>query len=68
MRFGADRDVIPGYKGWAGDPDSVTIHIDSSFSDAEKDSVRTAISRWNEAGCIPKLKEVSFETKNHNLH
>ena len=64
VRFGADRDVIPGYKGWAGDPDSVTIHIDSTFTEAEKDSVRTAISRWNEAGSIPKLKEVTSPPAN----
>ena len=59
MRLGSDRDVIPGYKGWAGDPDTITIHIDdSSYSDAEKDSIRTAISRWNDAGSVPKIKEV----------
>lgn len=59
IKFGSDRDVIPGYQGWTGDPDTLTVHIDTSFSAEEKDSIRTAISRWNEAGSVPKMKESS---------
>ncbi len=63
-----DRDVIPGYSGWAGDPDTITVNIDdSSFTDAEKDSIRVAINRWNEAGCLPVLKEVDDPPANINI-
>ena len=60
----SDRDVISGYQGWAGDPDSITIYIDSTFTAAEKDSLRIAINRWNAAFCVPKLKEVSSKPAN----
>ncbi len=58
------RDVIPGYKGWEGNPDSLTVFIDSSFSAAEKDSVRVGMQRWNAAGGVPKFKEVSSKPAN----
>ncbi|MBE0663280.1 MAG: T9SS type A sorting domain-containing protein [Bacteroidales bacterium] len=58
------RDVIPGYVGWAGNPDTLTVHIDSTFTEAEKDSVRVGIQRWNAAGCVPALKEVSSPPAN----
>jgi hypothetical protein len=57
--LGADRDVIPGYQGWTGDPDTLTVYIDTSFTAEEKDSIRTAISRWNDAGSVPRLRETS---------
>jgi len=53
------RDVIKGYKGWADNPDSITVYIDNSFSDAEKADVRAGMKRWNDAGGKPKFKEVS---------
>ncbi|MCF8364215.1 MAG: T9SS type A sorting domain-containing protein [Bacteroidales bacterium] len=53
------REVIPGYAGWAGNPDSLNVYIDDTWTEAEKDSVRAGISRWNNAGCEPKFKEVS---------
>lgn len=59
QKFELPRDVIEGYVGWAGNPDTLTIHIEDTFSDSEKDSVRVAIQRWNAAGCKPALKEVS---------
>ena len=56
------RDVLSDstytYTGWAGNPDSLTVYIDDTFSDDEKDSVRVAIQRWNDAGCVPALQEV----------
>lgn len=58
------RDVIPGYVGWNGNPDTLTVYIDDSFSASEKDSVRVAIQRWNAAGCKPVLKEVSSKPAN----
>jgi hypothetical protein len=61
-RFSAaqsNRDVIAGYVGWAGNPDSLTVYIDDSFSAAEKDSVREGMKRWNDAGGKPKFKEVA---------
>ena len=64
LKLGSDRDVLSGYQGWAGDPDSITIYIDSTFTATEKDSVRTAINRWNAAFCVPKLKEVSSKPAN----
>ncbi len=68
LRFGSDRDVIEDYEGWAGDPDTITIHIDdSSYSDAQKDSIRAAIDRWNGAGCVPKLKEVDAPPANVSI-
>ncbi len=59
VRLGSDRDVIPGYQGWSGDPDTLTVYIDTSFTAEEKDSIRTAISRWNDAGSVPRLRETS---------
>ena len=57
------RDVISDstytYIGWAGNPESITVYIDNTFTDAEKDSVRVAIQRWNTAGCVPALTEVA---------
>ncbi|HNR43481.1 MAG TPA: hypothetical protein PLW31_14255 [Bacteroidales bacterium] len=53
------REVIKGYKGWAGNPDSLKVHIDNSFSDAEKADIRAAMKRWNDAGCKPAFKEVA---------
>lgn len=53
------REVIKGYKGWAGNPNSITVYIDDSFSDAEKADVRAGMKRWNDAGCKPAFKEVS---------
>jgi len=55
----SERDVLSWYKGWAGDPDTITVHIDTSFTAEEKDSIRTAINRWNDAGCIPRMQETS---------
>jgi hypothetical protein len=54
-----ERDVIKDYVGWAGNPDSLTVFIDPSFSDQEKDSIREAMKRWNNADSKPKFKEVS---------
>lgn len=51
------RDVIEGYNGWAAGTVTITVYIDNSFSDQEKDSVRVAIQRWNDAGCKPPLAE-----------
>ncbi len=56
------RDVLSDstytYTGWVGNPDTLTVYIDDTFSDAEKDSVRVAIQRWNDAGCVPALRPV----------
>ncbi len=57
--FKQHKDVIPGYKGWEGNPDSLTVHIDPSFSAAQKADIRSAMQRWNDAGCVPKFKETS---------
>ena len=68
LKYGSDRDVMGFYKGWEGDPDTITVHIDtSSYSDAQQDSIRAAIARWNAAGCIPKLKEVDTVPANVNI-
>lgn len=64
QKFELPRDVIEGYVGWAGNPDTVTVHIEDTFTAAEKDSVRVAINRWNAAGCKPALKEVSSAPAN----
>lgn len=53
------REVIEGYVGWANNPDSLGVYIDDTWTEAEKDSVRAGIARWNDAGCTPKFKEVS---------
>jgi hypothetical protein len=58
------RDVISSYRGWVGNPDSITVYIDDSFTAAEKDSVRVGMQRWNAAGGIPKFKEVSSKPGN----
>jgi len=52
------RDVTPGYVGWMGNPDSLGVFIDDTWSEEEKDSARVAMERWNGAGGIPKFKEV----------
>ncbi|MDD3527266.1 MAG: HYR domain-containing protein, partial [Bacteroidales bacterium] len=56
---GHGRDVIEGYVGWAGNPDSLDVYIDTTWTDAEKDSCRAAMARWNDAGCVPKFRETS---------
>lgn len=53
------KDVIDGYVGWENNPDSLKVYIGSSFTEEEKDSVRAAMKRWNDAGCEPKLKETN---------
>lgn len=50
------QDVISWYKGWKDNPDTLNVYIDSTFTNAEKDSINTAIKRWNDAGCKPALK------------
>ncbi|NCA86623.1 MAG: HYR domain-containing protein, partial [Clostridia bacterium] len=56
---GHGRDVIEGYNGWAGNPDTLAVYIDTTWTEAEKDSCRAAIKRWNDAGSLPKFKEVT---------
>lgn len=53
------RDVIKGYKGWEGNPDSLSVNIDPNFDEAQKADIRAAMKRWNDAGCTPKFKETS---------
>lgn len=53
----SNRDVIEGYVGWEGNPDSLTVYIDDSFTASEKDSIREAMKRWNKAGAKPGFKE-----------
>lgn len=62
------KEVLNGYIGWVNNPDSLNVYIDNTWTDAEKDSCRTAIQRWNDAGCTPKFKEVSdFSDANINI-
>ncbi|MCK5832792.1 zinc-dependent metalloprotease [bacterium] len=51
----APFDVDSVYKGWSGDPDTIKVYIDTSFTAAQKGSVQTAIDRWNDAGGEPKM-------------
>jgi hypothetical protein len=53
------KDVIKGYKGWEGNPDSLTVYIDPNFDSAQTAQIRQAMQRWNNAGCSPKFKETS---------
>jgi hypothetical protein len=62
--YSQSRSVIDSYTGWVGNPDTVTVYIDDSFTNQEKDSVRVAIQRWNDAGCEPALKEVGLKPGN----
>ncbi len=56
---GHNRDVIEGYNGWAGNPDSLAVYIDDTWTAAKKDTIRAAMARWNNAGSVPKFKEVT---------
>jgi hypothetical protein len=56
---GHTRDVIAGYNGWAGNPDSLAVYIDDTWTAAKKDTLRAAMARWNNAGSVPKFKEVT---------
>ena len=55
---GHGRDVTEGYIGWAGNPESLDVYIDETWTEAEKDSCRAAMKRWNDAGCVPQFTEV----------
>ena len=58
-RYKSIQDVISWYKGWLGDPDTLKVFIDSTFTNAQKDSIKAAINRWNGADGKPKLKQVT---------
>ncbi len=50
-------DVKSWYKGWKGNPDTITVFVDTSTLNAnERKSVDTAVKRLNGSGCKPKLK------------
>ncbi len=57
--FAGELDVIPGWKGWDGHPDTLKVYIDSTWTEAQKDSARTAMERWNDANGIPHLEETT---------
>jgi hypothetical protein len=50
--------LISNWPGWKDKPDTVRVHVDTSFKAAEKDSVKEAARRWNAAGGKPKIKFV----------
>lgn len=58
LKYSAAKDCDSIYKGWKGDPDTVSVYADTSLTAAEKDSVKKAAKKWNDAGCKPKLKIV----------
>ncbi|MFO7873168.1 MAG: HYR domain-containing protein, partial [Bacteroidales bacterium] len=53
------RDVKTWYTGWDNNPDSIEVYMDDSWDENDKDAIRVAMQRWNDAGCTPKFKEVS---------
>ncbi len=55
------QEVIKGFKGWDNNRDTNRVYISDDFTNEEKDSIRTAIARWNGAGCTPPMKEVEAE-------
>ncbi len=59
QKTGLPRDVIPGYKGWDGNPDSLKVYIDPSFDSTQKVQIRNAMKHWNDAGGKPVFKESS---------
>ncbi|OQX78951.1 MAG: hypothetical protein B6D64_05560, partial [Bacteroidetes bacterium 4484_276] len=67
------KDVLKWYKGWKGDPDSVSVYIDPKFTAAQKAEIQAAIDRWNDENCEPALKVVTTSpadvniTRNDNL-
>ncbi len=62
QKISKSKDVHSEYKGWEGNPDSLTVFIDPSLNNSQKDSVGKAIKRWNNAGCKPKLKQINSDT------
>ena len=67
LELDQSRDVLDWYKGWVGDPDSISVHIGSNFTDAQKAEIQTAIDRWNAAGCVPALKVVTTSPAKVNI-
>ncbi len=51
------RDWAYAYKGWWGHPDNIKIWIDPSFTEDQKEKIRQAYKRWNDAGAHPKYVE-----------
>ncbi len=62
QKISQTKDVNSDYKGWEGDPDSLTVFVDPSLNNSQKDSVDKAIKRWNNGGCKPKLKPIISDT------
>jgi len=57
--------VDPVYRGWAGNPDSVTVRImpgPPAFSSADSAAIKQAIKAWNDTGSRPKLKLIPSGT------
>ncbi len=57
--FKQDRTVIPGWQGWAGNPDKITVYIDTNFTASQKAEIEAAIARWNAEDCEPELEVTS---------
>jgi hypothetical protein len=59
---GLYKSVIPGWKGWDGNPDSVTVRImpgPPEFSSEDSAAIVQAIDAWNGTDSKPKLKLIS---------
>jgi len=53
------KDVWPGYQGWVGDPDTITVKILPGCSHDDSVAIINSINTWNAMDSDPKFKLVS---------